>query len=450
MTMTLRVWTVVTALFLGQPALSPRALAQEALSLGDAARLAGRHHTRLDVVRARAAQATARVAQQRAALYPDVSAFLQQSERTTNTATFGFSFRDATTGQFLFNPNGELLGPIPLTDARYRVSQTLLDFGAYARVTAARGMAAAVDHELSAAAEDAAASAALAYIRVIRADAQLAARVADSVLVADLERIAREQLQAGVGIALDITRAQSQSANVRVQLIGARSDRDRARLELRRALNLAANAPLVLSDSLGGLPVDATAGDAGVALSAALTNRPDLQLLEAQLAAQRLQVSAIRKERWPTLSAVGDHGALGKTWSRAIGTYSWGIQLSLHPFDGFRREARLEEQSALARELDARDRDLRSQATLEVQSALLDIAATREQVAAVTDRLRYAELEVNQAQDRFRAGVAGNSEVILAFLSLNQTRTLRNDALAAYQMSRIALARATGAVQRLP
>lgn len=421
-----------------------------ALSLGDAARMAARQNTSLDIVRARVAQADARVAQQKSALYPDVSAFLQQASRTTNTATFGFSFRDATTGQFLFDPNGERLGPIPTTDARYRISQTLLDFGAYARVRAAKNGSQATAAELDAVAEGAAASAALAYIRVIRAEAQLSARLADSTLAADLERIARDQLQAGVGIALDVTRAQSQSASVRVQLISARSDRDRARLELKRALNLPADAPLALSDSLAGLTIDANSADASSTLARALSTRPDLKLIQAQEAAQRSQAEAIRKERWPTLSAVGDHGALGKDWTHPISTYTWGVQLSLHPFDGFRREARLEEQSAVAKELEARDKDLRTQATLEVQSALLDIQATREQVAAVSDRLRFAEQEVSQAQERFRAGVAGNSDVIIALLSLNQTRTLRNDALAAYHSSRVALAKATGAIQQLP
>lgn len=292
--------------------------------------------------------------------------------------------------------------------------------------------------------------AALAYIRVIRAEAQLSARQADSVLASDLERIARDQLQAGVGIALDVTRAQSQSANVRVQLIGARGDRDRARLELRRALNFTPDNPLVLSDSLGALPFDETPVNEATILARALDLRPDLQVLKAQEDAQRQQAAAIKAERWPTLSAMADQGALGKDWTHPIGTYTWGVQLSVHPFDGFRRGSRLEEQTAVARELDARDRDVRAQATLEVRTALLDLAATREQTTAVTERLRFAEQEVAQAQERFRAGVAGNSDVITALLSLNQARTLRNDALAAYQMSRIALARATGSVQQLP
>ena len=55
-----------------------------------------------------------------------------------------------------------------------------------------------------------------------------------------------------------------------------------------------------------------------------------------------------------------------------------------------------------------------------------------------------------QAQERFRAGVAGNGDVIIALLSLNQARTLRVDALAMYQSARVSLARALGKVQELP
>ena len=105
---------------------------------------------------------------------------------------------------------------------------------------------------------------------------------------------------------------------------------------------------------------------------------------------------------------------------------------------------------AASRETDAKLRDLRAQSALEVRAALLDLSAALEQVDAVRERLRLAEQEVSQAQDRFRAGVAGNGDVITALLSLNQARTLRNDALASYQGSRVALARAMGEIQQLP
>ena len=69
--------------------------AQTSLSLGDAARLAAKQNGSVDVARTRVSQAEARVVQKRGALFPDVVAGIQQASRTTNTATFGFSFRDA-------------------------------------------------------------------------------------------------------------------------------------------------------------------------------------------------------------------------------------------------------------------------------------------------------------------------------------------------------------------
>ena len=417
--------TAVVSIVLSAAVSAPVA-AQTALSLGDAARLAARQNGAVDVARTRVSQAEARVVQRRGALFPDVVAGIQQASRTTNTATFGFNFKDAT-GKPLLNPNGELLGPIPTVDIRYRITQPLLDFASIAKWRAAQSSTLATA-EVNAQAEGAAASAAVAYVRAARADAQLSARVADSVLAADLLRIARDQLTAGVGIALDVTRAQSQLASTRAQLISARSDRDRAALELKRVLGMALDAPLTLSDSLASLPFDVAAPDE---------------------AAQR-DLSAIRWERTPQLGLMFDQGQLGKSWNHLLPTYTWGVQLAVGLFDGGRREGRVQEQVATSRELDARLSDLRAQSALDVRGALLDMSAAREQVQAARERLSLAEQEVAQAQERFRAGVAGNADVITALLSLNQVRTLRNDALAAFQSARVSLARATGAVQQLP
>jgi outer membrane protein TolC len=100
--------------------------------------------------------------------------------------------------------------------------------------------------------------------------------------------------------------------------------------------------------------------------------------------------------------------------------------------------------------VDVRRRDLQAQAAVEVRSALLDLRGAREQLAAARERLQLAELEVSQARDRFRAGVAGNADVVTASVGLTGARTAYVDALAAYQFARVALARAEGAVTQLP
>ena len=66
------------------------------------------------------------------------------------------------------------------------------------------------------------------------------------------------------------------------------------------------------------------------------------------------------------------------------------------------------------------------------------------------EALRLAQQEVSQAQERFRAGVAGNADVFTASLSLNSARTQAVDALSSYQSAKVALARAVGSVTALP
>ena len=339
---------------------------------------------------------------------------------------------------------------MPTVDLRYRIQQPLLDLGSLARWRAAQAASVAASADVNAQAEAAAAVAAGVYVRAAKAEAHVSARVADSALAADLLRIARDQLQAGVGIALDVTRAQSQLAATRAQIIIARNDRDRALLELKRAMGMSLDAPLVLRDSLASLPVEPTLPGETAALAKADETRADIRALVAQEAAQRRALSAIRWERSPQLGLMLDQGVIGKNWAHLLPTYTWGVQLSVGLFDGSRREGRVAEQLASTRETDIRLRDLRAQSALDVRAALLDLAAAREQLDAVRERLALSEQEVMQAQERFRAGVAGNADVISALLSLNSARTMRNDVLAAYQMARVSLARAVGGVRELP
>ena len=220
------------------------------LSLGDAARRAARQSNTVQSAEQRAAEAQARVTQARADLLPDLSANALQSGRTFNSVTFGITLPTAPGQPPLFNPDGQVLGPVNTVDLRGRVQTNMLDYAAVQRVRTAQDAANAARADVTSAGDLAATQAADAYVRVLRTNAQVQARLADSTLARDLLTIAQSQLEAGVGVALDVTRAQSQLAGVRSQLIAARNDRDRAQLDLRRSLNLPLDTPLELTDSL--------------------------------------------------------------------------------------------------------------------------------------------------------------------------------------------------------
>jgi outer membrane protein len=84
-----------------------------------------------------------------------------------------------------------------------------------------------------------------------------------------------------------------------------------------------------------------------------------------------------------------------------------------------------------------------------VDGAFLDIGAAEAQGEIAAERLRLAEQELAQARDRFRAGVAGNIEVIDAQASLVRARDADIDARFAAAAARVALARAVGEAHTL-
>ncbi|MBA2683013.1 MAG: TolC family protein [Gemmatimonadaceae bacterium] len=435
---------ILSALFLFGAAAS--AAAQDSalarpLTLGDAARLGARQNASALEARARTAQAAARITQSRSNLLPTISGYAAENGRTFNSATFGVTFPG-------FDANGEVIGPVNLFDVRAKITETFLDFGALQRLKGARTTARAYGAIAANEAERSAQNAANAYLRAQRADAQLGARVADSVLADSLLAIAHEELRVGVGVALDVTRAQSQFATIRAQLIVARNEQDRSRLDLLRALGQPLTAKVNLADSLTGLVLRDTTINEADAIDLAMRTRPDLRAADEQIRAAEQEVVAIKAERLPSLAAFGDYGYIGR--DRLLGTYDWGVQLSIPIFDGLRREGRIEEAKAISNEIDIRRRDLRQQAAIEVRGALLDLKSAKEEADAVREALRLAQQEVAQAQERFRAGVAGNADVFTASLSLNSARTQAVDALSSYQGAKVALARAVGSVTALP
>jgi outer membrane protein TolC len=422
--------------------------AVQRLSLADAARMAAMQTAGVQSAQYRVQEAQARVTQSRSAFLPQISAVPNWTGHTVNSASFGFNFPAQPGQPPLLDPNGQIIGPVKLYDFRGQASQTLYDPGASGRVRVARAGVDAASADVATVAEQAATNAAVIYVRSLRSDAALQARISDSTLASDLLRIARDQLAAGVGVALDVTRAQSQLAASRAQLIAARNDRDRSRLDLRRALNVPLDTPIELTDSLTSLPFPTAAAEQE-AVDIALKNRPDVRAADAQFNAAEQQIAAIRATRLPTVGVFGNDGANGLAFNHLLNTYTYGVQLTWPIFEGGRRAGELQEQQAATRDIDVRRRDLRQQIAVDVRGAILDIASAREQVDAARERQQLAEQEVEQARDRFRAGVAGNADVITALASLNSARTGLIDALTAFQTARVSLARAEGMVTQL-
>lgn len=418
------------------------------LTLGDAARLAANRSAGVLQARTRVDQADARVRQRTSDLLPSVDASVIRGARTFNTASFGLDF--SIPGQPpLFDPGGEVVGPVKSSDVRATAEVPLLDLAAFGKRKSALAGLGAAEEEEHAAEEQAAAGAARAYLTALRAHAEVDARQQDLDLAQELLGVARSQLQAGVAVELDVTRAEAQVATVRAQLLSARHRADVADLALRRALHLPADALVELADDLESREVGEVPGESD-AVSRALDARSDLSTAQAYRDAASASLSAVRAERLPRISAGMDDGYYGKRFGHMLNTYTWNLRLSMPLFDGFQRSAEIQENQARIREIDYRIEDLRDEVAFQVRQALLNLSSAREQADAAAERLRLANLEVQQEEERIRAGVAGTADVVRAAMRLNDARTARLDALAAVHGARVALAAAMGAVTELP
>ena len=96
-----------------------------------------------------------------------------------------------------------------------------------------------------------------------------------------------------------------------------------------------------------------------------------------------------------------------------------------------------------------RERDLGNQVETEARQAVLDLASAQQQVTIADERLRLAEQELSQAQERFEAGVAGTVETTNAQASVALARDALIQARVSYGSARVTIYRALGAIDQL-
>jgi outer membrane protein len=386
---------------------------------------------RLDV---RAAQA--RVGQRRADLLPTIGGRASFTRQTLNLDEFGIPVASGITD------------PFNLYRLQLGASQTLFDASAITRLRAERDTAIAAGWDAQAVGEIAGATAGLAYLRVLSAEETVRAREADSVVAGDLLGQARDLVQAGLNPAIDVTRSEVSFAAVRTQLEIARNSANRARLDLVRALDLPSSTRLQLSDSLGvaalGIP-----RQPDEAARFAREHRAELAAERARTESARRNLRAIRYEYLPSLSANGAYVESGRETGALEGTYNVQLLLNLPILDGFRRQNRSKEQQAQLKIQQIREHDLTNQVETEARQAVLDLSSAAQQVAIAADRVRLADRELAEAEQRFRAGVAGSVETTNAQSSVIAARDALIQARVNYGTARVGAYRALGVIDQL-
>jgi outer membrane protein len=376
----------------------------------------------------------------RAELLPQASARISDEAQKVNLrAQFG--------GKAPFPGFPKSLGPYQLFSAGPSVSAPIFDLTLWRRYQAAGNAASASKANSLSTREQVILLTVSQYIGTLRAVANVQASQSRVELAQALYDQAADLQKEGVGTGIDTLRANVELQNEKQRLLEAENERETFLYGLSRLLNLDPRQKIELADSLGFF--DTPQPEVGASIDVALANRQEWKALSSQIKAAESQKKAAQDSRLPTLQFDGTYAYVGTSGNTTLPTYTYQASVNLPLFTGGRIHAQVVSADLEIRKLEEQRADLRNQIALDVKTALLNLDSARNEVQVANLGVQLSKEEVDQARDRFKAGVANNIEVIQAQDSLSRANDNQIAALYRFNQARADLARSIGQMEKV-
>lgn len=256
---------------------------------------------------------------------------------------------------------------------------------------------------------------------------------------------AKASHDAGVGTNLDVLRARVQLQTQQQTVINAENTFAKDKIALNRLIGLPADQELTLTDKtpyaeFAELPLDE-------AKAIAYRRRKDLLSLEAQEEVAERTEKAVKYERLPTLAFDGHYGVLGETHGLYHGVFAAEGSLKFPIFEEGQLRGEREVADAQVTALHQQITSLRVTIEQQIRSAMLDVESSAQLVKVARSNVDLATEELQQATDRFQAGVSDNLPVVQAQAALADAQSRLVQTMYQYNQSKLALARNTGVVE---
>jgi outer membrane protein TolC len=256
---------------------------------------------------------------------------------------------------------------------------------------------------------------------------------------------AKDSHDAGVGTNLDMLRARVQLQTQQQAVINDENAFAKDKIALNRLIGLPADQEITLTDKapyneFAELPLPD-------AMRLAFQRRKDLLSLQAQLDVATRARKAVKAERLPTLAFDGYYGVLGQIGGLYHGVFAATGKVSVPVFQ--EGQLRGEGEVAASQVIALREQIESLQVSIEwqIRSAMLDVQSSNELVKVARSNVDLATEEVQDASDRFRAGVDDNLPVVQAQAELAAAQSRLVQTLYQYNQSKLMLARNTGVVE---
>jgi outer membrane protein TolC len=369
-------------------------------------------------------------------LLPHVSGRLSASRQKISLEAFGF------TGPGL----PAVVGPFNVFDARAAATQTVLDFHDLYRLRAEDQRSAAARYSYQDTRDLVTLVCGNLYLATLAEESRIEAARAQLETARALHGLALDRKEAGLAPAVDAIRAEVELSSREQALIVTENRLARARLTLARAIGLPPGQEFRLTDRMPQSQAPSISVDA--ALQRAYDDRSDWKGVQALVRAAEASRKSAEGEGLPSVEVSGDYGAIGQTVAGARGTFTLGAAVRVPLFEGGKVKGKVIQADAALEASRARLEDMRGRVDFEVRTALIDLKAAAERVGVADRALALARRELEQARDRFEAGVANNLEVVQAQESVADATEGDISVIYDLNVAKAALARALGGAEQ--
>jgi outer membrane protein TolC len=374
------------------------------------------------------------------ALLPELHGQAGETIEQLNLKTIGFNF--SIPGAHI----PTIVGPFHYTDVRAYASWTAFDYSALENNRSAGENKRAAKLSTLDARDLVVQATASGYLLII-ADASRAEAIRSQVATSQaLYDRTVDQQNAGTAAGIDVLRSQVELKQQQQRLLAQENQFDKDKLALSRVIGLPAGQEFNLAETAPYSPLTSMTRDQ--ALVAAMAQRPDYQSYQARVRAAEESVKAARGERYPTANVTADYGDVGPTLASSHGTFTFVGSAKVNLFDGGRISGDEIQAKAALKQRQDELADLAGQIDYQVRAAFLDLRTAADQVAVAQDNLNLANQTLEQARDRFSAGVTNNIEVVQAQESVASANDNLIAALYAHNVAKIDLARALGGAEQ--
>ena len=416
------------------------------LTLDDAIRLGLENNLALTIARDQQKTASGQRLEAMNALLPNINLQGQNGVHQYNLAAEGFR------GQLISSfpglpPGGITIDYVPtvtVTQGQVNLDQTLVSVPAIEQYRAAKQGETAAFYNMQSSRGLVVLNVATAYLQALAASSQLdyARELLKTDEVALNQAVA--QHEAGTAAKLDELRARVEYQSQQQVVIAQENSFEKAKIALEREIGLSVLQKIQLTDSSPYAELEATTIDQ--AKQEAYANRQDYQSMIHQIRQSQLELGAAKHERLPALTFGGFYGVQGITGSVYHGVFSAQGELEVPLFQEAKFRGDRQTASAQLNSLYSQMADLKAKIDQQLRDSLLDLITQQQLVQVAHSNLDLAATALDQASQRYRAGIDDNLPLVQAQSTLADAQSQYVNTVYQYNQAKIGLARNLGLI----